>query len=495
MESMTTAERLAIYKTITAGNVHVWSKNKYQAQIGEPIFTNLLKLGKNDPYFLAHLMSQDSLTKDLQVLGATANFHSDADGSLFSGDSELRKPNLRVISSALVQQMNPMLVHRMLWFAQQRHNEKKFFNSPMRTAAVKYLRYREANKKLLESAVKGTFKRHLQDIYRLLGIYPSDEAAIILKWKQRGKSLEIVKTSLFEGLTPVQISNKIVKENIPFAMALSQIQNLTPIIGKALASVASPRQLTIHTSTWEELGLFTDATFTKYYQDTLSKIGDETDRAINTEKLGKAKDIVEEVRAEQRKKTFTHELGIKKVFIHVDASGSMTSFFNVACDVAAKIAEIIPDPENNLKWGMFNTSGKMLANPQKYTSGGFQAIMYGKTAGGGTDITALMPEADKHQTDLNVFVTDGENTTPARFAKKQKYGVIVQVGNYSQTFYREASRNFEQLIEMRPEHFLGSNLVVQAFAKAIKGEEVIIEQIMSTKLLELPRWWKFIPNR
>ncbi len=502
MKELTTAERLSLFKTLTQGNVHIWSKNTYQPDKGLPVLTNLLSLSNSDPFFLAHLLCKEDLTKDLQVLSAIANFHSDADGSKFDSASELRKPNLRLVSSAFVQNLDPKLAHRLLWTAQQRQNGKKYFNHPMRIALIKYLRYREENEAYLRSIVKAGFKEHIKNLYRLLGIYPSDKTASILRWKQRGKTLVLDKPiSLFDGLTPSQVAKKIVDDNISFQLAISQISNMTPVIGKALASVATSRQLAIYTNTWQELGLFDDPKFVTVYQRRLSILGDETDRLNTSAKMeDKTKKIVEEVRSEQRKATLSYafeQFNIRKVFIHVDLSGSMSSSKDVAIDVATTVSEMIPDPVNNLKWGWFNESPHELPLPSEFTKAGFMSVAYGLHAGGGTNIAALWPQAMKFGPDLNIFITDGGHTASTQLLEQMKgnYCVIVKVGNYHIRFVNAISNNFSTLIEMTPEQFKGSNKVVLAFSTALKGEDIVVEEIMATKLLELPKWWHLVSSK
>ncbi len=502
MNELTSAERLSLFKTLTQGNVHVWSKNAYQAEKGLPILSNLLELGKTDPFFLAHFICMQDLTKDLQVLGSLANFHSDADGSKFSEESDLRKPNLRLVSSAMVQSFDPKLAHRVLWTAQQRQNGKKYFNHPMRVAFVKYLRYREENEAYLNSIVKAGFKEHIKNLYRLLGIYPSDKAASILRWKQRGKNIVMAASvNLFDGLSPKQVAEKITKENINFQLAMSQIANLTPAIGLALALQASPRQLAIYTNTWQELGLFNNEKFVVHYQSQLVKTGDETDRLNTTIKMeDKTKKIVEGVRSEQRKSSVSYafdQFGIKKVFIHIDLSGSMSQSKDIAIDAATTVAEMIPDPANNLKWGWFNTRGVVLKTPPEFTKAGFSSVAYGLSAGGGTNIAALWPQAKEFDADLNIFVTDGDHTASFDVFNqmKGKYCLIIKTGNYHRGFHDYIVRNFNNVIEMTPEQFKGSNKVVTAFATALKGEEAIIDGVMATKLIELPKWWHLVPSK
>ena len=105
MEQLTTTERLAVFNKLSGGNLHLWSKGKIQAEKAYEVFQTLLTLAKEDPLFLAHLVSRDN-TKDLDVLSTIANFKTDADGSYFE-DKTAQKPDLRYVSQAKILQMEP----------------------------------------------------------------------------------------------------------------------------------------------------------------------------------------------------------------------------------------------------------------------------------------------------------------------------------------------------------------------------------------------------
>ena len=108
-------DRLKTYQLIVDGCHHLYSKNKFQEDKALPIITQLVKLGYDDPYFLAHLTSwavrQDS--KDLKIMSVYANSLSSANGMPFSPRSKYKKPNLRYVSAAATQKINPKLALRL----------------------------------------------------------------------------------------------------------------------------------------------------------------------------------------------------------------------------------------------------------------------------------------------------------------------------------------------------------------------------------------------
>jgi len=498
-------ERLKVFRLLIRANVHCFSKGKYQEVTGQEILENLFVLAKTDSFFLAHLVSRRENTKDLQVLSTIAQFHTDADGKPFSQGSEFNKPDLIPVAQASILQIDPKLAHRALWLMSQKFSNfrlskdgDRFLSRPARRAFGKYLKYREINISVMKKAVETGLSRYFKDMYRLLHLVPSNEAAQILRWKQKDGSLVIEKTvNLFDGLTPQQIAKKIIDDQIPFQKAISQIGNMTPAIGQALVSVASVRQLVIYTSTWEELGLFNNPDFVSLYQEKTSQVGDQTDR-IDASRLKstKAKEIVAEAKSEQRKTTLSYaleELGIRKIRIHIDLSGSMYESKQIACKAAAKFAEMIPKPQENLEWGYFNDKGYKLNLPTKLTEDAFMASIYAINCGGSTDTIALY-DGNK---DLEVWITDGDHNigSLSRLNKVTNHSykaVVIKAGSYNYTFNRQLSEYIPQVIVIEPKVLDESNKVVEAIAVAIKGETVIIDEIMNNKLLELPRWFNEI---
>lgn len=508
MKEQTPEERLRVYKTLTSGNIHCWSKGKYQPDAGKPIFGNLMELTEKDPYFLAHLVCRSDNSKDLKVLSTIANFHSDADGAPFSRGSKHRKPNLRTVSQAFVQTLDPRMAHRLLWFSfySDKTGERRLINRPMKTAFIKYLRYRETNPKMLKGAVDKGMKEHIKDMYRILHISPSPDTAKMLRWKQKSGEVEIEKAeNPFDGLTPRQVAKKITDENIPLQRAISMIDNMTPVIGKALVKVATPRQLSIYSGTWEELGFFEDEKFVKYYEEALTQVGDETDRVQDITKAeGKARETISKVKSEQRKKTMAHaldEFGIKKVYIFIDLSPSMHHVIPMACKLGSMVAEMIPDPADNLKWGYFAGKGTKLPLPQDFTEDGFHSVIYGTRGGMSTDTLALYQDALDFGADLVVWITDGQHNIGDLPSRLQKYdhhvqnGIIIKAGRYYDYFEQALSDYIGVLSVMDETTLINSGKITEALATAIKGEVAVIEDIMGTELLKLPKWWYQIPAR
>jgi len=186
-------ERLRAYEAITRGCAHLWSKGKLVKERLYSVLDTFVLLAEKDPYFLAHFTSYavnrlDS--KDLKVVSVFVNSVSDADGTPFSSGSKYKKPNLRSISQAAIQYLDPKLVLRVIELANLKtklgtKNEGTHFSRSLKTAITKYLRYREQNIKAMEGIKKSGLSNTVKNIYRFSHLSPSTETAGVLGWKQK----------------------------------------------------------------------------------------------------------------------------------------------------------------------------------------------------------------------------------------------------------------------------------------------------------------------
>ena len=107
---LTDEERLKVYQLLTDGCHHGWSKGKIQEEKITEILNILIPLTIKDPHFLSRLLSytiKKSDNKDLAVLTTYSNSLSSGDGLPFSIGSQYRKPNLRYVSAAALQMLDP----------------------------------------------------------------------------------------------------------------------------------------------------------------------------------------------------------------------------------------------------------------------------------------------------------------------------------------------------------------------------------------------------
>lgn len=519
------AKRLEIYKMVTAACTHLYSKGKLQTDKFKALLPIFSDLAKHDPLFMAHLTawSNKKDSKDLKVLSVYFNALSDADGTPFFKGATKSKPNLRTVSYALLQEMDPHLVLRVLEFAHTRFdvpgifNDAKHFPTGLNTAMRKYLAYREQNPEMLRGARRAGLTKKIENIYRLTHTSPSDEAVAILNWKQKdGRKVEMEKLPDFEHMTTEQIVDELSKGKIKAIVALSVLptEKITASVAKALLKNCTGNQAIILYRWFAKNGFLEVKAINDLFKSKVKEATTAVDRIDTLTRDADAKDKAElaVVRSENRKKN-ANLSSIGKIWLHIDASGSMQNAIEYAKDRSCIIAECVSDPEKNFRWGLFGNKGEILKNPTSFTKEDFHQVLYGVRADrGSTDCIAMYNEARKFGADVDVYVTDqGHNvgTIGLRIEKfhqenptipKPKAAVIV---DFSATRHAAKVTQLEDALRkvgipvsiIVPDSLKESALVAQSVNAALKGELSIVEEIMDTKLPELPRWWNSVSTK
>jgi dipeptide/tripeptide permease len=147
--------------------------------------------------------------------------------------------------------------------------------------------------------------------------------------------------------------------------------------------------------------------------------------------------------------------------------------------------------------------GKALPKVQKFTKEGFMQALYGvRPSGGGTNCLALFEKARQLGCDTDFYLTDGGhncgnvvamiNQFKARGIAMPKQVVIVKCGGYSPEFENAMKAAGLSVAVIEEKQLTESALVTQAIKVAAKGAVAIIDEIMETKLLELPKWYESV---
>lgn len=497
--------RMQAYRSLVQGTQHYWSKNKMQEERIRPVVKQFVDLAKQDPVFFAHLLSfiiKKSDNKDLKVIATFAGSLSDADGTPFFPGSELNKPNLRIVAQAALQELDPKLVHRVATLARMKES---YMNGPqaahmsrsLRTAIQKYLRMRELNPQAMKTS---GFANTFMDLYRVSNTKPSEVAYTVLKWQQGNKTkgvIKPVKTNLlsFEGLTDLQIAEKIQKEKIPAQTALGALnKRISPVIAAAILERASGDQAVILRKLWDEQGILKNTEVKQLFESKIktAKSLDRVER-INTQVTHEIDTILKEAKAEKQKE-IAGDLG--SIFLHIDISGSMEHVISFAKDAASSFAECVSNPSKNFNWGLFNDRAHTLPKPTAYTKAGFHQALYGVRSFGGTDCFVLYETARKCGANFDVIFTDeqcssslGHRIVQANGAKPEGC-VIVHFGN---TGYNRVQKEYElngiPVVVLDPNKLKESANIAETIKHALKGTNTILNEIMATPLLTLPQWW------
>lgn len=511
---LSSQERLQAYQLIIDGCSHLWSKGKLQTKKAGEVLMTLIPLTATDPYFLAHLTSyaiKKLQTKDLHVFTTYVNSLSTADGSPFSAGSKYLKPNLRIVSAAAIHQLEPKLVARVLELASMKYfippylREGRHFPNSLRTAIDKYLTYREVNIEIVKGIKKAGLGNVLMKMYRTLHKNPTDEVASILRWQQKDHKITFAETSFqFKDLTDLEIAKKIQDERLPVLSVLGALpRQMSPVIAVALLEQATGNQAVILRKTFEDAGVLKDPEVMKLYTDKIATAKTALDRAETVSQTASqaVKEALSQARSEKRKE---ETLGIGKIFMHLDFSGSMRGVLQYAMDNAVIFAECVNNPTENFRWGAFQSSGELFPLPTEFVKDAFAQVLFGRRGGGSTNCFALYPNAREFGADVDVFLTDegntdGDLTRKIREyheqhpeVKKPKACVIVNFHGVYAPCYRvkEAyEANGIPVAEMQPETLNESALVAQAVKTALVGPTAIIDTILQTELLQLPSYY------
>jgi len=510
--------RLSAYTAITNGCIHLWSKGKLVEERFNTVAGTFAKLAKEDPQFLAHFTSYAIMkmnSKDLQVVSLFFNSISDADGTPFETGSEYKKPDLRIISQAGLLMIPPERVLRVIQLVNlkkaygNQFREGTHFSRKLKTALKKYLRYREQNTQMIRGLKKAGLGNKYKNLYRSARIAPSDQAASILRWPQKdGRKIVMKAAFSFKGLSNKKIAEKIREEKLSPLVALGALPGkITPVVAVAILEQATGNQVVILQSMFDEQGLLSNKDVKALFIEKLKTAGDALDRVerINRKINPDVEQTLQKSKAKKRKEATA---GIGRIYVHIDVSSSMNLAIEFAKEKGAIIAECIHNPEENFHWSAFNQSRIPLPKPSSFEKAAFMQALYGLRSGGCTDCLACYEDAREKKCDVDIYITDQGHYGVVNKMKdtiarcndkgyaKPKAAVIVNFGSPNE------SRLYDVLVEqgipttiMEPKTLTESAQVSQAVATAMKGVVAIIDEIMATNLLKLPKWWDAVPGK
>lgn len=514
-------KRLAIFNMLSSACTHLYSKGKLQEDKFLKAANIFADMAVNDPVFMAHLTAYVSKkdSKDLKVLAVFFNSLNDANGLPFFKGAKQCKPNYREVSYALLQELDPHLALRVLSLAHKKFgvngilNESRHFPTGLKTAFRKYIGFREQNPDAIRSMKQKGLSKKVRQLYRLTRTNPSPETAAILRWKQKFGGPDVLEDlPAFESMTSAEIASKLEELNLSPQVALSIIpqDKVTAKVAKALLSKCTGNQSIILYNWFARNGFLDVKSIRALFNEKVSTANTAVDRIDTLTKDADEEDKKEmaQVRSSVRKRAAkTAELG--KIFLHIDASGSMQKAIQFAMDNASTIAECVDSPSENFGWGLFANNGRRLPLPTEFTKEDFYKILYGAKAGGCTDCIALYEDARKSGAEVDIYITDqGHNVGPINkridtFHEKNpdipkpKAAVIIDFsGNRNAMYTAQLEDGLKKagipVSIMPPEALKESALIPQAVSTAIKGEMAILDEILDTPLPTLPKWWNCV---
>ena len=467
-------------------------------------------------HYTAYVAKNDS--KDQKVLATFWNALNDADGQPFFKGSTANKPNLRQVSSAILQQLDPHLAYRVMELCLLKFgvpgilNESRHFPNSLRNAFIKYLRYREENIEMLRGARRSGMAGVLRSMYRYARISPSDAACAALKWgKQKdGRRIRDEQLPNFDGLDSAGIAEKLLKDKISPVVACTIIpkNKMSASVAKALLTNCTGNQAIVLYRMFSRNGYLEVKSIKELFAEKVKTSTTAVDRIDTLTRDAAEEDKKEfaEIRSASRKKA-TSDIQIGKLFVHIDKSGSMNNVIDYAKECGSIFAECVNDPAHNFGWGLFDSNGEVLPVPKKFTKEAFYQALYGRNSGGGTDCIALYRDSRAFGAEVDVYLTDQGHYAGAIAKRindyheahpsipKPKAAIIVHFRNDSvpNTSLEDGLRAVGiPVTVIAPESLKESALVAQSVRTALIGELAVIEGIMGTPLPTLPRWWNEI---
>ncbi len=393
-----------------------------------------------------------------------------------------------------------------------------------KAAAQKWLRVREENQPMLEGLVSAGYKETIKKIARKAGYKPSSQGFFeILGWKQKQaaaghrsvglEGLNLQKRERFDGLSEVEICEAIESQRLKFKDVVGRLpkdMGLTPAIMVAVLPTLSDRDLRIMTPTLEELGLLAAPEVRERWETAIAASTDQ--RALNIaknvrdqgvrEKLEEAADVA----AQKAVTEATREVDVHVMFL-IDKSGSMQGAIEQSKEALSRI--LAGFPADKVHIASFDTMGTVL-RPKAPSRAAIQHMLSGIRAEGGTlhssGVHALRRAGVEISLDAKlvvIVVGDEAGESGSNFAEgfrragydPSAMALLLNVSVLRGNTVREAATALnipfsEVSIEQFDDPYQVPRVLkalLEAPRNAPKKQFGLVERVMSTPLLELPR--------
>ena len=291
-------------------------------------------------------------------------------------------------------------------------------------AVEKWLRQRDRNPKMLESAVKAGYRTTIMALATRVGYKPENPAFFrILRWKQKQSSdgrrslaigAAVSEAESWTGFTEAQVCERIVATKPAWKRVVGLLPASVGVTRAVLtaaveAGTLSNADLIILTPTLEDLGLTTVEPVKSRWEKALAAADNQ--RAANIALRVKRTETVEKLAVATEVATTKAVAEVTKglrIYFMVDVSGSMQNAIETAKTYVGKL--LAGFPLDKIHISVFNTAGREIV-PKAASQVGINHAFTGVEAGGGTDYGAGIravehrkPSADEDV--LFVFVGD-----------------------------------------------------------------------------------------
>jgi len=302
-----------------------------------------------------------------------------------------------------------------------------FRNPPraLRTEVTRYLREREADPDWFDSTAL-TARKALKRLYAVLHVAPSERAQkVLFDEEPPADSRLFALKELAKAAAPAEQARAILAHRIPYRVAASVVQQLTPTVLLALIEVMSPQEVINNLGTLKRRGALDNPDLKALVERKLDEAkGGARVSAFKAEEAIKAADVSEDVRRklEQVADTQIKAKGriTRPTALLIDKSGSMDVAIELGKRIGAMISAVC---EADLFVYAFDTMAYPIERAGDELAA-WERALQGITAGGGTSCgVALEYMLRKRQyAEQLILVTDeGENTPPLFVDSLKRY--------------------------------------------------------------------------
>ncbi len=391
-------------------------------------------------------------------------------------------------------------------------------------AATKWLALREKNQPLLEGLIAAGYKETIKKIARKAGYKPESERFFaLLGWKQKQAEgghrtvglgeLVLEKRERFDGLSEAEICEAIESQRLKYKDVVGRLPKdigLTPAIMVALLPTLSDRDLRIITPTLEDLGLMAEPSIRERWERAMLTATDQ--RSLNIAKNVKDEGLkakLEEAAGHAVQAAVaeaTREVDVRLLFL-VDKSGSMSGAIEQSIEALTRILAGFPPAKVHV--ATFDTMGTVLV-PKAPTRAGVQHMLSGIRAEGGTihgaAVQAIRRSGVRFPVDARLIVIvvgDEAGEAGTAFAQAFRsasyevaaFALLLNVAVTRGATVREAAKALDvPCSEIKIEQFDDPYQVPRVLRALLDAPRAaspkqygLVEKVMATPLLELPR--------
>jgi hypothetical protein len=323
----------------------------------------------------------------------------------------------------------------------------------MRTEITRYLREREADDRWFDRSVL-TARKAIKHLYAGLHIRPSDRAqAILFDDNPPPDSLSYKVKQIANAETPAEQARAISEHQIPYRVASSVINEMSPMVLAALIDVMTPQEVINNMASLKRRGAL-DNPDIKALVDKKLKAA-KSDKRVSAYKAkvaveaagatGELAEALDEVTEAQVKATGSIT---RPTALLIDKSGSMDVAIEVGKQLGAMISAIC---QADLFTYAFDTVAYQVKS-QGSSLAEWEQALTGIRAGGGTSCGVAIEQMRRRKqwVEQIVMVTDeDENTSPSFSQAYQSYAqeaglnpavILVRVGRWVNKLERSANQ-------------------------------------------------------